>query len=524
MENVITSNIDETTTKTVLDVAISFKATPIIDKCSIYIVENFNKISTFLKNTQQPMFTKDEFLEIIQHLDITESPPPDVATDMDLVAAPEAPALSEPSASFNNAGGSLKVKIQRPAASRTVARTTSKKVAQRTSGTPPASSLAVPAVAPEPPISAAPSSTASESSESASSDKKGANEAKKMAGKALELSKQLVKDLMEDPRAPDFNSPVDHVGLSLPDYPVIIKQPMDLGTIAKNLKSMPKKRHYKTLKDFSADVRLVFDNARVYNRTDSAIYSAAEGLAQLFEQKYSNLKKALGIHKSYDVAKPFQPAPLPQGGEVEHTIPPTTARSPPVTAVARRGSNATAVSQNMSTGDSGKKNVKRRPPKSQTPPASQRSPAPPAANPPGATSRTASHRSDRATTGETRATEKTSSMPVERAQKKRKFEAISPSEPSSSSMDVISRQDKTQLHHQLANLNEWAMGRVLQIIKPNSSMAGETEMEIDLDALPPATIRKLQKFVETNAHRIGDPATNSEPAQDPEDEFNDPEF
>ena len=41
------------------------------------------------------MFTKDEFLEIIQHLDITESPPPDVATDMDLVAAPEAPALSE---------------------------------------------------------------------------------------------------------------------------------------------------------------------------------------------------------------------------------------------------------------------------------------------------------------------------------------------------------------------------------------------------------------------------------------------
>ena len=43
---------------------------------------------------------------------------------------------------------------------------------------------------------------------------------------------------MEDPRAPDFNSPVDHVGLSLPDYPVIIKQPMDLGTIAKNLKSM----------------------------------------------------------------------------------------------------------------------------------------------------------------------------------------------------------------------------------------------------------------------------------------------
>ena len=34
-----------------------------------------------------------------------------------------------------------------------------------------------------------------------------------------------------------FTEPVDHVALGLPDYPSIVKHPMDLGTVAKKLEN-----------------------------------------------------------------------------------------------------------------------------------------------------------------------------------------------------------------------------------------------------------------------------------------------
>jgi hypothetical protein len=41
--------------------------------------------------------------------------------------------------------------------------------------------------------------------------------------------------LMSQPNANIFDKPVDPVALNIPDYPTIIKNPMDLGTI--NLRS-----------------------------------------------------------------------------------------------------------------------------------------------------------------------------------------------------------------------------------------------------------------------------------------------
>lgn len=40
---------------------------------------------------------------------------------------------------------------------------------------------------------------------------------------------------MQEEGAYYFNTPVDPVALNLPDYPKIIKKPMDLGTIAHKL-------------------------------------------------------------------------------------------------------------------------------------------------------------------------------------------------------------------------------------------------------------------------------------------------
>lgn len=50
--------------------------------------------------------------------------------------------------------------------------------------------------------------------------------------------------------------------LGIPDYFDIIKQPMDLGTI----KQMMKNKEIQTKEEFAEKVRLVFDNAILYNK------------------------------------------------------------------------------------------------------------------------------------------------------------------------------------------------------------------------------------------------------------------
>lgn len=43
--------------------------------------------------------------------------------------------------------------------------------------------------------------------------------------------KQLIEGLEADPKAVGFLEPVDYITFGLIDYPQIIKQPMDLGTV-----------------------------------------------------------------------------------------------------------------------------------------------------------------------------------------------------------------------------------------------------------------------------------------------------
>ena len=50
--------------------------------------------------------------------------------------------------------------------------------------------------------------------------------------------------------------------MNIPDYLEIIKQPMDLGTIQKNIEE----HVILSRDDFAAAVRLVFDNAFKYNK------------------------------------------------------------------------------------------------------------------------------------------------------------------------------------------------------------------------------------------------------------------
>lgn len=48
----------------------------------------------------------------------------------------------------------------------------------------------------------------------------------------------------------------------IPDYFLIVKHPMDLGTVQDKLK----RNLYPTPDEFAADMRLVFSNCRLYNK------------------------------------------------------------------------------------------------------------------------------------------------------------------------------------------------------------------------------------------------------------------
>jgi hypothetical protein len=58
-----------------------------------------------------------------------------------------------------------------------------------------------------------------------------------------------------------FHKPVDPVELGIPDYPDIIKNPMDFSTIKKKLNHAI----YRNCREFCDDMNLVFDNCILYN-------------------------------------------------------------------------------------------------------------------------------------------------------------------------------------------------------------------------------------------------------------------
>ena len=77
----------------------------------------------------------------------------------------------------------------------------------------------------------------------------------------------MIKYLERQKDSFEFRYPVDFIGLGLPDYPEIVKYPMDLATVKKNLKS----GEYTNLQDFIIDVQLIWDNCKLYNPIESVI-------------------------------------------------------------------------------------------------------------------------------------------------------------------------------------------------------------------------------------------------------------
>jgi len=99
---------------------------------------------------------------------------------------------------------------------------------------------------------------------------------------------RLLMNLGRQPQAHIFAEPVDWERLQLPDYPLIIKKPMDFGTIKTKLKE----HRYRGVREYMEDMELVFANCATYNAVGTDV--AQLGIAvhgeyqRLVQQLYLN--------------------------------------------------------------------------------------------------------------------------------------------------------------------------------------------------------------------------------------------
>ncbi|ORY07996.1 hypothetical protein K493DRAFT_332536 [Basidiobolus meristosporus CBS 931.73] len=104
----------------------------------------------------------------------------------------------------------------------------------------------------------------------------------------LKYCSAILKALKRHRDAGPFLKPVDHVKMQIPDYPKIVKTPMDFSTIEKKLNN----NQYITVDDFVADVRQVFENCYLYNGRESIVSTFAQNLEKVFNNQLRKMPQA----------------------------------------------------------------------------------------------------------------------------------------------------------------------------------------------------------------------------------------
>ncbi|KAJ2656055.1 hypothetical protein IWW48_005219 [Coemansia sp. RSA 1200] len=96
-------------------------------------------------------------------------------------------------------------------------------------------------------------------------------------------SSRILLRLQAQPSALEFLAPVDPVNQGVPTYAVIVKSPMDLGTVRKNLD----RNQYRSIADFRRDVELVFSNCFLFNGAGTFVYTQGETLQRFFRHLWT---------------------------------------------------------------------------------------------------------------------------------------------------------------------------------------------------------------------------------------------
>lgn len=113
-------------------------------------------------------------------------------------------------------------------------------------------------------------------------------------GDEAEVLRRLAKTIngfLSRPDSGPFQEPVDWRGLELWDYPEIVPNMMDLGTVKRKLD----REQYETAYACVSDVRLVWNNCMAYNAEGSDFWLLAKAYSKRFEDRYRKLKAEFKI-------------------------------------------------------------------------------------------------------------------------------------------------------------------------------------------------------------------------------------
>ena len=94
-----------------------------------------------------------------------------------------------------------------------------------------------------------------------------------------------IDELMKSPMTQPLRVPVDPVKDSAPNYLKVIKNPMDLGTIKKKLRT----NQYQSVDEFVSDIKLVCDNSITYNGKNSMLGMIADDIMAMTNKWKENL-------------------------------------------------------------------------------------------------------------------------------------------------------------------------------------------------------------------------------------------
>jgi hypothetical protein len=89
-----------------------------------------------------------------------------------------------------------------------------------------------------------------------------------------------MRNLKKHRDATPFIHPVDYIKLKVPDYPQIIKHPIDLTTIDGKLQH----GEYSDVDQFVADIRLLFNNCYKFNGPEAMVSMLCQNVESAFEK------------------------------------------------------------------------------------------------------------------------------------------------------------------------------------------------------------------------------------------------
>ncbi|GAB5592841.1 transcription initiation at TATA-containing promoter protein [Umbelopsis nana] len=115
---------------------------------------------------------------------------------------------------------------------------------------------------------------------------------------ALPISKEqwqwcsnTLKSLKKNKSSGPFLEPVDIVKFNIPNYPEVVKHPMDLSTVQAKVSA----RQYATVDEFVSDVRLIFSNCYLFNGQDAPVSLMAAELEKAFDRAVYKIPSAAPV-------------------------------------------------------------------------------------------------------------------------------------------------------------------------------------------------------------------------------------